>query len=113
MGQMIVDNSPAGKTTASSNGQDSFGNNSYRGLSASKQNSAGQTMSMLTKSQKQQDNYDNYKEIPRMKSEHKANNLDGYDMFGVSHDYSVMSEPTIDYNDMEGNQYGNLMESFR
>jgi len=48
-----------------------------------------------------------------MKSEHKANNLDGYDMFGVSHDYSVMSEPTIDYNDMEGNQYGNLMESFR
>ena len=29
MGQMIVDNSPAGKTTASSNGgQDSYGNNS-------------------------------------------------------------------------------------
>ena len=28
LGQMIVDNSPAGKTTASSNGQDSFGNNS-------------------------------------------------------------------------------------
>ena len=34
-------------------------------------------------------------------------------MFGNSHEYSIVSEPTIDYNDMEGNQYGNLMESFR
>lgn len=30
---MMIDNSPAGKTTASSNGQDSFGNNSnYQGF---------------------------------------------------------------------------------
>jgi hypothetical protein len=34
-------------------------------------------------------------------------------MFANSHEYSIVSEPTIDYNDMEGNQYGNLMESFR
>ena len=45
MGQMIVDNSPAGKTTASSNGQDSFGNSYPNGygypMNGSRQNSAG------------------------------------------------------------------------